>query len=127
VIDLASTTSSSGYQPSPVLAEKIRLRDRTCVFPYCHRPARLCDLDHVQPYDPAGPPGQTSSDNLACLCRLHHRMKTHCESGGWTYTMLEPGTFLWSSPHGHTYLTYAHGTDDLTPPEVDRPVDPPER
>jgi hypothetical protein len=54
-------------------------------------------------------------------------MKTHCESGGWTYTMLEPGTFLWSSPHGHTYLTDAHGTDDLTSPTVDQPAEPPER
>jgi hypothetical protein len=124
VIDLNEPLSSDAYTPPPRLAEQIRLRDRVCVFPWCQRPARRCDLDHLEAYRPGGPPGQTATDNLACLCRLHHRMKTHA---GWTYTMVEPGTFLWSSPHGHTYLTDAHGTDDLTPPTVDQPTDPPER
>jgi hypothetical protein len=45
-------------------------------------------------------------------------MKTH---GGWAYTMVEPGIFLWRSPHGHSYLTDAHGTDDLTPDTVEPP------
>jgi hypothetical protein len=45
-------------------------------------------------------------------------MKTH---GGWTYTMLEPGVFLWRSPHGHTWLRDRSGTTDLTPPDVDPP------
>jgi len=97
------------------------------VHPWCHRPARRCDLDHLDPYvdrDQGGPPGQTSTDNLAPLCRLHHRMKTH---GGWTYTMVEPGVFLWTSPHGHTWLRDHTGTTDLTPPTVDPPGQPPER
>jgi hypothetical protein len=79
---------------------------------------------HIAPYlDPAdgGPPGQTATDNLACLCRLHHRMKTH---GGWTYTMVEPGVFLWTSPHGYTYLRDPSGTTDLTPPPVEPPANP---
>src|SRR4051812_17782899 len=117
VIDLAETLRSAAYTPSPRLAEQVRLRDRTCVFPWCQRPARSCDLDHVIPHE-AG--GATSSANLAPLCRLHHRMKTHA---GWTYTMLEPGVFLWRSPHGYTWLRDKSGTRDLTPP----PVDPPPR
>src|SRR3954453_10375337 len=120
VIDLHQPLTSTGYQPSSLVAEHVRLRDRTCVFPWCQRPARSCDLDHVVPYDADGPPGQTSTSNLACLCRLHHRMKTH---RGWTYTMLEPGVFLWRSPHGLTWLRDRAGTTDLTPP----PVDPPHR
>jgi hypothetical protein len=79
-----------------------------------------CDLDHITPYDEDGPPGQTSTQNLAPLCRGHHRLKTH---GAWTYTMLEPGTFLWRSPYGYSYLRDPRGTDDLT----DSPVDPPHR
>jgi hypothetical protein len=51
-------------------------------------------------------------------------MKTH---GGWTYSMVEPGTFLWRSPHGHTWLRDPDGTTDLTPPPVEPPADPPER
>jgi hypothetical protein len=120
VIDLRTRHAVDGYRPPDRIAETVRLRDRTCVFPHCQRPARACDLDHLEPYDPGGPPGQTSTANLACLCRLHHRMKTH---GGWTYTMVEPGVFLWCSPHGHTWLRDPAGTTDLTPP----PVDPPER
>jgi hypothetical protein len=121
VIDLAETLHSSGYQPSPTLVEAVELRDRTCVFPWCNRPARGCDKDHIVPWDQGGP---TSSDNLASLCRRHHRLKTH---GGWTYTMLEPGSYLWRSPHGHTWLRDTTGTTDLTPVTVPSPGDPPDR
>jgi hypothetical protein len=127
VLDLREVRAVDAYQVPEAIAEHIRLRDGTCVHPYCNRPARSCDLDHIDPYvDPAdgGPPGQTSTLNLAPLCRLHHRMKTH---GSWTYTMLEPGVFLWRSPHGHTWLRDASGTTDLTPDPVDPPTEPPER
>jgi hypothetical protein len=99
------------------LAEQVRLRDRHCVYPYCTRPARLCDLDHVIAYDDGG---TTESSNLACLCRLHHRLKTH---GGWSYQMLELGVFLWRSPYGYLYRRDANGTEDLTP----KPVPPPDQ
>jgi hypothetical protein len=121
VIDLAETLHSSGYQPSPTLVEAVELRDRSCVFPWCNRRARSCDKDHIVPWDQGG---ATSSDNLAALCRRHHRLKTH---GGWTYTMLEPGRYLWRSPHGHTWLRDRTGTTDLTPPTAPDPGDPPER
>jgi hypothetical protein len=111
----------SGYQVPDRIAERVRLRDRTCVFPYCHRPARSCDLDHVVAYEENGPPGQTSTDNLACLCRLHHRMKTHA---GWSYYALVPGTFIWHSPHGHTWLRDQAGTTDLTPDTIEPPGEP---
>jgi 5-methylcytosine-specific restriction endonuclease McrA len=120
VIDLNHPAATSGYRVPDTIAQRVRLRDRTCVFPYCHRPARACDLDHVVPYDENGPPGQTSTDNLACLCRLHHRMKTHAD---WSYYPLVPGTFLWHSPHGHTWLRDPDGTTDLTPATLE----PPER
>lgn len=120
VIDLHQSLSVDGYAVPDRIAEHIRLRDQTCVFPWCHRAARSCDLDHIVAYDPDGPPGQTSTENLAALCRLHHRLKTH---GGWTYAMVEPGVFLWRSPYAYTYLRDTEGTTDLTP----APVDPPER
>jgi hypothetical protein len=72
----------------------VALRDLMCVFPWCTRPARNlhpdrhgCDCDHVTPYQPGGPPGQTCTCKLAPLCRRHHRVKTH---SAWTYTMAEP-------------------------------------
>ena len=125
VLDLHQVRAVDGYQVPAVIAEHVQLRDRTCVFPHCHRPARACDIDHIDPYlamTDGGPPGQTSTQNLAPLCRLHHRMKTH---GAWTYTMVEPGVFLWRSPHGYTWLRDASGTTDLTPEPLDPPAEPP--
>src|SRR4051794_5277619 len=40
VIDLHRTLASAGYQPSAPVLERVRLRDRTCVFPWCQRSAR---------------------------------------------------------------------------------------
>jgi hypothetical protein len=122
VLDLAEPIRSRGYQPSARLREQVMLRDRTCVAPYCDRPARGADLDHIEPFDEGG---DTVSSNLAPLCRLHHRAKTF---GGWTYTMLEPGAYVWRLPSGLRFLRTSHGTTDLTddgdlgkPPDRDRP------
>ena len=111
VIDLAETLTTTGYVPSPRLREQVILRDATCAFPRCTKQARRVDLDHIEPYGPGGPPGQTSSLNLACLCRGHHRIKTH---DNWTYRMLDPGTYLWRSPAGRRYLRTPTGTIALT-------------
>ena len=35
------------------------------------------DIDHIQPYDALGTPGQTNTQNLAPLGRFTHRVKTH--------------------------------------------------
>ncbi len=119
IIDLNKPISTSAYEIPSSLREQVILRDGVCAFPYCTRPARSCDLDHITPYDPDGPPDQTSSDNLAPLCRRHHRLKTLAD---WTYTRIEPGLYLWRSPHGYAYLTDQQGTQELTP----RPVEPPD-
>jgi hypothetical protein len=124
VIDLHEHLAVDAYEVPAQIAEHVRLRDRTCVFPWCQRPARCCDLDHIEPYipiDQGGPPGQTNTRNLAPLCRLHHRMKTH---GGWTYSMLDLGEYLWRSPHGHTWHRDHTGTTDLTPPPPEPPGPP---
>ena len=74
-----------------------------------HETSPGCDTDHAIPYQrsPYQRGGPTASDNLAALCRHHHRLKTHSP---WTYTVIEPGTYLWSSPHGHHYLVDPTGT-----------------
>jgi len=116
VVDLNRCEAVDGYQVPDRIAEQVRLRDGTCVHPWCQRPDSVCDLDHIVPYVPmdrGGPPGQTNPLNLALLCRLHHRMKTF---GGWTYVMIAPGVYWWRSPLGHTYLRDRTGSTDLTPP-----------
>jgi hypothetical protein len=103
VIDLRERLECRGYHPTPEIREHAIARDGTCVFPWCGRNARHCDLDHVIPYNHNDPErgGPTSTDNLAALCRHHHRLKTH---GRWRYEMTEPGVFVWTSPLGNTYL-----------------------
>lgn len=110
VIDTRATTRVDQYEIPDRLRHHITERDGHCVFPHCTRPAHRGDLDHITPYDPDGPPGQTSAENLAALCRNHHRHKTFA---GWTYTMLEPGYYLWRTPHAHRLLVTPTGTVKL--------------
>ncbi len=89
VIDLRQRLETAGYQPTDRIRDHVIARDRTCVFPWCGRNARRCDLDHVIPFDHQHPDrgGPTTTDNLAPLCRRHHRLKT---KGRWHYRMTEP-------------------------------------
>lgn len=118
VIDLASERSTHSYTPSATIRRQVELRDKTCVFPWCSRPAPSCDLDHVIPFDHAavdeGRPqsGPTSTHNLAPLCRHHHRLKTLTP---WRYEA-DPesppgsGRYLWTSPHDLRFLRDLDGT-----------------
>jgi len=63
------------HDPPAWMRDLLTLRDPHCVFPHCQRTSRACDLDHIDPYQDHGPPGQTRPDNLAPLCR-HHRANT---------------------------------------------------
>ena len=76
------------YQPGRHLARTVRKRDLHCRFPGCATAARFCHLDHVIPF----PVGLTVLRNLACLCRRHHRLKTH---GHWSLTMSPDGICTW--------------------------------
>ncbi|WP_248581032.1 HNH endonuclease signature motif containing protein [Nocardioides sp. InS609-2] len=105
VIDLNEHIVCEGYQPSARLREQVSLRDQTCVFPWCTRPARAGDLDHITPWESGGP---TSTANLAALCRRHHRLKTH---SAWRYKRTGPATYTWTSPHGHIFVRGPAGTD----------------
>ena len=110
---------SDAYEVPDRLREQVGLRDQHCVFPWCTRPARTCDCDHVVAHDKGG---TTCSCNVAPLCRRHHRLKTHA---AWSYTPLEPGTYVWLSPHGYSYLVDHTGTRDVTTPERrGRPLPP---
>jgi hypothetical protein len=71
----------------------VQLRDQTCRHPGCTRPAQVCDLDHTIPW----PQGPTCPCNLACLCRHHHRLKTH--DPGWTLHNHGDGHLTWRTPY----------------------------
>jgi uncharacterized protein DUF222/HNH endonuclease len=86
------------YRPPANLTDHVIARDTTCRFPGCRRPARLCDLDHDQPWDNGG---ETNSDNISALCPRHHNAKHHA---GWQIKHRQDGSHEWSSPTGHRYL-----------------------
>ena len=118
VVDLASCRPVDQHDPPARMAEAVRLRDTTCVYPRCGRPSEACDLDHIDAYvpmDEGGPPGQTSPVKLAPLCRKHHRAKTF---GDFTYRRLSDGSYEWTLPTGIRITT-----DEAAP----RPVPPPRR
>ena len=120
VIDLNQEKAAPGYEIPDRIREHIILRDRVCVFPWCGRPARGCDVDHVIEYDHDAEaegrpqPGPTETENLGALCRFHHRLKTHT---AWRYDMTAPGIFEWTSSHGHRYRRDRDGTTAIDPPD----------
>jgi hypothetical protein len=81
------------YRPTPAQRRFIRARDRTCRHPGCRRPAARTDIDHVTAHADGG---ATDCANLCCLCRRHHRLKTHAP--GWTYRMRPDGVLQVTTP-----------------------------
>lgn len=106
VVDLNGTPPVDSYE-IPQAIRRAVARTPVDAFPYGTRRSSLCDLDHVVPYDPLGPPGQTGVDNLTPLSRRAHRAKT---CGQWRYTMTPQGHHHWRSPLGYHYLTGPRGT-----------------
>ncbi|MEV4735468.1 MULTISPECIES: HNH endonuclease signature motif containing protein [unclassified Microbacterium] len=86
------------YRPSADLKRLLRARDQRCRFPTCGFSARDCDLDHTQDHALGG---ETSSANLAPLCRRHHTLKHHSP---WHVENLGGGFLSWTSPTGRVYL-----------------------
>jgi hypothetical protein len=87
------------------------------VFPFSPRSATRdsVDFDHVEPYDPEGPPGQTGPHNTGPLRRTHHRWKTH---GGFRYRACGRGRALWQTPFGTCVLVDEHGSRRLSQDEA---------
>ncbi len=95
------------YRPPAALRAWLADRDRTCRFPGCGRKASGCDVDHCVAWKDGG---CTDHDNLAHLCRRHHRLKHHTR---W-WARFEDDLLVWTSPTGHEYATA--GRDDRAPP-----------
>ena len=126
VVDLHDQIAVDSYEIPDRISQRVKLKRPTCVFPHCTRTSARVDLDHIEKYvppDQGGPPGQTSTQNLAPLCRRHHRAKTHpspvpsSQAGSttvaWDYEQLTPTTWLWTSPHGIRMLVHPDGTTEL--------------
>ncbi|TKV57804.1 DUF222 domain-containing protein [Nakamurella flava] len=109
LLDYGRTT----YAPPTALTDFVLTRDQSCVMPGCRQPAHRCDVDHREPFHPGRQiGGDTSAENLAVLCRRHHRAK---DTGGYQLLRTEDGDHHWTTPLGRTY-TRPH-TRHWEPPE----------
>jgi hypothetical protein len=89
----------AGYVPPNSLGHLIRVRQRTCCYVGCRRPAVRCDLDHTVPYDKGG---RTCECNISPVCRRHHRAK---QAPGWHLEQRKLGEMIWQLPSGRVYET----------------------
>jgi hypothetical protein len=87
----------TGYRVPADLKRWLQLVDQTCRFTGCGRPARTSDIDHTVDYQYGG---ATRVDNLAHLCRHHHRLK-HMTRWRVERDPAEPARLTWTSPTGH--------------------------
>ncbi|MFZ4516402.1 MAG: HNH endonuclease [Acidimicrobiia bacterium] len=58
---------------TPAQRRAVVARDECCVWPQCRRPAAMCEVHHLVPWQHGGP---TDVDNLVLLCGSHHD-RTH--------------------------------------------------
>jgi hypothetical protein len=77
----------------------VLLRDRTCAWPHCDRPAAHCDVHHLRHQAHGGP---TSLANCVLVCQFHHDVCIHRK--GWQLTLHPDGTTEARSPDGHQVL-----------------------
>ncbi|KQP68217.1 hypothetical protein ASF40_18775 [Microbacterium sp. Leaf288] len=94
------------YKTPAALRTWLADRDGTCRFPGCDTPATGCETDHNLAWEHGG---CTDHDNLAHLCKKHHRLKHHTR---WT-ARLDDELLVWTSPTGHEYTTA--GREDRGP------------
>jgi hypothetical protein len=83
-------------RPTAEQRRQVQARNPRCVFPGCRMPAVDCDIDHNHAWAEGGP---TAPRNLAPLCRHDHGVKHR----GWDIRQIRPGTYVLTSPLGHTY------------------------
>ena len=88
---------SPRHDPGRLLRHLVTVRDGTCGFPTCSRPAKESDFEHARPYDKGG---RTCGCNCYSCSRSCHQLK---QSDGWNVTEAKPGYHQWTTPSGRTY------------------------
>jgi hypothetical protein len=91
--------------------QAVAIRDRTCRWHGCHRPAANCEAHHVTPRRLGG---CTKVTNLVLLCSFHYRL---LHKRGWHATLDTAGRLDITTADGQVLTTY--------PPHYRRPLWPP--
>lgn len=99
-------------RPPRWLRRRLHARDRGCRFPGCPE-RRVVHAHHVRHWTRGGP---TDLDNLAELCRFHHRL---VHEGGWTMTLDVAGTATFGSADGVTVTSTTRPGGGSAEPPVD--------
>ena len=71
------STPTKYYIPA-ALKRMVEARHPDCSVPWCAVPARVCEKDHIEPFNHQDPEsgGLTVMENLHPLCKRHHQLKT---------------------------------------------------
>jgi hypothetical protein len=77
----------------PAQRTALAVRDGGCVFPGCDRPLAWCEAHHLVHWLDGG---STDLDNLALVCRAHHRA---VHEGGWQLQHRPDGRLTATPPH----------------------------
>lgn len=101
-------------RPSPSLQRYLDERDLGCRFPGCSR-TRLVQAHHQVRW----PDGRTDPDNLASLCRLHHRLM---HEGGWSLRGDPEGTLEFVRPDGKVLSSHLPGISSTVRRRILDPV-----
>jgi len=92
-------TGTTSRRPTAAQRRRIETRDPTCIFPGCRTPATRSDIDHTVSVEDGG---KTTDQNLAPLCRYHHRIKHQHD---WTYQRNRHGDYVWITGLGQIVTT----------------------
>jgi hypothetical protein len=90
---------------NPALERALRVRDRTCRWHGCDRPASYTAAHHLQHWAQGG---ATDLENLVLLCHRHHWM---VHEGGWQIVRTENGDYLAIPPQLDVFRHFARGPD----------------
>jgi Domain of unknown function (DUF222) len=104
--------ATTAYEPTTRQRRFLSARDHGCRQPGCPNRTGWADLDHVHPHAEGG---ATDCDNLCCLCRRHHRLKTHAP--GWSFHLDADGALLVTTPTGVTRVSRPPGSFFMEPYE----------